>query len=181
VTSVRRTTAAAIVAAAVIAGCGGSSSSSVTPAAYVKSVCGAVGTFKKDIQAKTASLSSTSVTNPAEGKKALQDFLSAAATGAEDTATKLKSAGTPDVSNGSKISSSLVNAFNQLASSFKQAESSANSLPTSSAAAFRTGAVAIQSSIRNSLTGLLSGLSGLQSPDLAKAAKSEPSCTTLAG
>jgi hypothetical protein len=179
VTSIRRTGAAAVVAAVLLAGCGSSSSSSVSASAYVKSVCTAVGTFKKDIQDKTASLSSASVTNPAQGKKALQGFLSAAASGAETAASELKSAGTPDVSNGKQISTSLVNAFNQLSSSFKQAESSANSLPTSSAAAFKAGAVSIQSNIRNSLTGLLSGLSGLQSSDLAKAAKAEPSCTSL--
>jgi hypothetical protein len=181
--SFRRTTATAIVAAVLLAGCGGGSSSSsgVSAAAYVKSVCTAVGTFRKDIQDKSSALSATTLTNPAQGKKALQDFLAAAATGGDDAVTKLKGAGSPNVTNGKSISASIVTAFNQLSAAFKQAESSANALNTSNAAAFKTGALSVYTSIRTSLTGLLKGLSGLNSSALQQAAKKEPACQTLSG
>src|SRR5207248_4892850 len=100
---------------------------------------------------------------------------------ANAAASKLKSAGTPDVSEGKQISSSLVNAFNQLGSSLKQAGASASSLSTSSAAAFKSGFLTIQNNIRSSLTSLLSGLGSLHSSQLSQAAKKEPACTSLAG
>jgi hypothetical protein len=180
--SFRQASAGAIVVAVLLAGCGGSSSTSgVSASAYVKSVCGAVGTFRTDIQAKSTALSATKLTNPDQGKKAIQGFLSVAATGADDAVTKLNAAGSPSVTNGKSISSSIIGAFNQLSAAFKQAESSANALPTSNAAAFKTGALAVYGNIRTSLTSLLKGLGGLSSPALQQAAKKEPNCQTLAG
>jgi hypothetical protein len=183
-TTIRKLSAGALVAAAlVVAGCGGSSSasSSVSASSYVKSVCTAVGTFRTDVQNKITSLGSANITTPAQGKKALQDFLSAASTSADAAVTKLKGAGTPDVNNGKQISTSLTNAFNQLSSALKQAESSTNNLSTSSKAAFAAGAKSIQTNIQNSIQGMLSSLSALKSADLQTAAKNEPSCTSLSG
>jgi len=166
-----------------VAGCGGSSSSSssVSASSYVKSICTAVGGFRTDVQQKISSLGAANVSTPDQGKKALQDFLSSASSSADSAVTKLKDAGTPNVSNGKQISTSLVNAFNTLSSALKQAESSTNSLPTSSKAAFAAGAKSIQTNIQGSIQGMLSSLSALKSADLANAAKSEPACTSLAG
>jgi hypothetical protein len=186
-TSIRKISAAAAVAAAlVIAGCGGSSSSSssassVSASTYVKSICTAVGTFRTDVQSKISALGTANITTPAQGKKALQEFLTAASSSADSAVTKLQGAGSPSVNNGKQISTSLVTAFNQLSSALKQAESSTNSLPTNSKAAFAAGAKSIQTNIQNSISGMLSSLSALKSPDLASAAKSEPACTSLSG
>jgi outer membrane murein-binding lipoprotein Lpp len=178
-TSIRRiSSGAAIAAVLLIAGCGGSSSS-VSASDYVKSICAAVGTFRKDVQQKTSSLSASSFKTPAEGKTALQDFLSAASSSADQAASKLKAAGTPNVNNGKQISTSLVNAFNQLSGALKQAQTATGSLPTSSAQAFKTGAQSIQTNIQNSLTSLLSSLSTLRSSELVQAAKKEPTCQAL--
>jgi hypothetical protein len=166
----------------VLAGCGSSSSSSgVSPSAYVKSVCTAVGSFRKEIQDKSTSLSATSLANPHQGKAALQAFVSASASGADDAVSKLKDAGSPNIAHGKSISSSIVGAFTQLSSGFKQTESSVNALSTSSAAAFKSGAQSVYTNLRTSLSGLLTGLSGLNSPALQQAAKKEPACQTLAG
>jgi hypothetical protein len=182
-TSIRRISAGAVLAAALLAaGCGSSSSSSgVSASTYVKNVCTAVGTFRTDVQQKISSLSSANVSTPDQGKKALQGFLSAASTSADAAVTKLKDAGTPSVNNGKQISTSLVNAFSQLSAALKQAESSTNSLPTSSKQAFAAGAKSIQTNIQSSIQGMLSGLSALKSADLASAAKSQPACTSLSG
>ena len=178
----RSTSAAAIATAVVLAACGGSSSTSgVSPSAYVKSVCSAVGAFRKDIQDKSSALSATSLTNPHQGKAALQAFVSASVSGADDAVSKLKDAGSPNVANGKSISSSIVGAFTQLSSAFTQTESSVNALSTSSAAAFKSGAQSVYVKLRASLSGLLTGLSGLNSPALQQAAKKEPACQTLAG
>ncbi len=184
-TSIRRISAGALVAAAlVVAGCGGSSSSassSVSASSYVKSVCTAVGTFRSDVQSKITSLGAANITTPAQGKKALQDFLSAASTSADAAVTKLQGAGSPNVNNGKQISTSLVTAFNTLSSALKQAETSTNSLSTSSKTAFAAGAKSIQTNIQNSIQGMLSSLSALKSADLQTAAKNEPACTSLSG
>jgi hypothetical protein len=177
-TSIRRiSSGAAIAAVLLVAGCGGSSS--VSASDYVKSICSAVGTFRKDVQQKTSSLSASSFKTPEQGKTALEGFLSAASSSADQAASKLKAAGTPNVSNGKQISNSLVSAFNQLSGALKQAKTATGALSTSSAQAFKTGAQSIQTNIQNSLTSLLSGLSTLRSPELVAAAKKEPTCQAL--
>jgi hypothetical protein len=182
-TTIRKISAGALVATAlVVAGCGGSSSSSsVSASSYVKSVCTAVGSFRTDVQNKISSLGAANITTPAQGKTALQDFLTSASTSADNAVNKLKSAGTPNVNNGKQISTSLVSAFNQLSAALKQAKSSTNNLSTSSKAAFAAGAKSIQTNIQNSIQGMLSSLSALKSQDLASAAKNEPACTSLSG
>lgn len=167
-------------AAALISGCGGSSST-VSPASYVKAVCTSFASFRTDIRVKSSSLGSATLSNPAQGKQALQSFLSAAASSADQTAAKLKSAGTPNVGNGKSIASSITNAFSQLGSSLNKSKTAADALPTSSPAAFKPGALSVLANIRTSLTSLLGGLSGLKSPALDQAAKNEPACKTLAG
>ncbi|HEY1592322.1 MAG TPA: hypothetical protein VGF81_11055 [Solirubrobacteraceae bacterium] len=168
-------------AALVVAGCGGSSASSsgVSASSYVKSICTAVGSFRTDVQNKISSLGAAHISTPAEGKKALQDFLSAASTSADTAVTKLQTAGSPNVNNGKQISASLTTAFNQLSSALKQAETSTNSLSTSSKTAFAAGAKTIQTNIQNSIQGMLSSLGALKSQALASAAKKEPACTSL--
>jgi hypothetical protein len=169
-----------LVTSGLLAGCGGSSSSSVSPAAYVKSICSTVGPFEKDVQARSSALNLSSITNATQGKQALQGFLNAVVTDTDTAVSKLKAAGTPSVSNGKKISTALVAAFTQLRGALHQAATNAGSLPTSSPQAFKTAAQSLGNTVKGSMTSIGSGLQGLQSPDLEKAAAKEPSCKTLA-
>jgi hypothetical protein len=184
-TSIRRISCgAALVAVLLVAGCGGSSSSSsssVSASSYVKSICTAVGSFRTDVQQKISSLNPASFSTPVQGKKAFQDFLSSLATSADAAASKVQGAGTPDVGNGKQISSAVSNAFGKLSSTLKSAETSANSLPTSNSNAFKAGILSLETNVRNSLSGLTSGLSGLKSSALEQAAKKEPSCSSISG
>jgi hypothetical protein len=170
---------AAISTAAVLAGCGSSGSSNVTPASYVKSVCSAVAPFEKDVQSRSSALNQTTVNNPAQGKQALQRFLTAVAADTDRTVSQIKSAGTPNVSNGKAIQTAMVSAFTQLQSAMHHAASQANSLSTTSPAAFKTGADALGGAVRSSITSIGSSLNGLKNADLEKAASSEPSCKSL--
>jgi hypothetical protein len=164
------------------AGCGGGSSSSgVTAAAYVKSVCNAVGPFEKDVTARSSALNPTSIKSPAEGKTALQGFLTAVAGDTDKALSQLKSAGKPSVTNGKQIEAAIVQAFTQLDSAMKKAATSANSLPTTSATAFQAAATTLGTTVRTSMSGIGSSLSGLKSPELQKAAAKEPACSTLNG
>ena len=160
--------------------CGSSSSSSgVTPAAYVKSICQAVGPFEKDVQSRSNSLNLAAVKSPAEGKTALQGFLNAVAADTDTAVNKLKGAGAPTVTNGKQISTAIVSAFTQLRSALGQAATSAGALPTTSPTAFKTAANTLGTNVRNSMSGIGSSLGGLKSPALESAAKKEPTCQNL--
>src|SRR5512142_1260054 len=134
----------ALALAVALAACGGSSSSGVSAGAYVKSICQAVGPFEKDVQSRSAQISNLSAgTSAAQGKKALQDFLSAVVADTDTAINKLKAAGTPNVKNGKQIEAAIVSAFTQLKTALSAANKSAASLPTASPQAFKTAAQAL--------------------------------------
>ena len=169
-------TIAAVATAIVVAGCG--AKNEVSPAAYVKSVCTAVGPF----EGATVRVDSAGrITNPKQGKTALQGFLSAAASDAGSAVSKIKSAGTPNVSNGKNISSGISGAFGQLQGVLQGAASQAGTLPTDSPGKFKTAAQSLGSRVRSSLSSIGASLTGLRNPDLEKAARKERSCQSLGG
>jgi hypothetical protein len=162
-------------------GSGGSSSSGVSAAAYVKAICTAVGPFEKDVAARSNALNSAKLTSAAQGKQAVQQFLSAVSTDTDQALTKLRAAGTPNVANGKEISTTIVSAFQQLHTAIGTALTQAKNLSTSSPQAFQKGATALGGTVQQSLGGISTSLGKLQSPDLEKAAAKEPSCTALSG
>ncbi len=166
---------------------GGSSSSSTTSqstqvsaAAYVKSICSAIGPFEKDVQARSSALNLSSIKSAAEGKTALQGFLSAVAGDTDKAVAQLKAAGTPGVQNGEAISQGIVTAFTQLKTALQGAASQAGSLPTGSATAFKTAAQSLGTTVQGSMSKIGSSLGNLKSADLEKAAASDPTCKSLA-
>ena len=162
-------------------GSGGSSSSGVTAAAYVKAICTAVGPFEKDVAARSNALNSAKLTSAAQGKKAVQDFLSAVSSDTDQALTKLQAAGTPNVANGKTISTTIVAAFKQLKTAIGTALTQAQNLSTSSPQAFQKGATTLGSTVQSSLGGISTSLGKLKSADLEKAAAKEPACTSLNG
>ena len=162
----------------VIAGCG-SSSSGVSANSYVKSVCAAIKPFVTDIQARSNSLNLTSLSSPAQGKQALEGFMTAAVADSQKAVDQLKAAGVPNVNNGKNISSALVDAFTKVKSALSAAQSQAAALPTGSVAAFRTAGQSLATAIRASFASIGAGLGGLKSAELSKAAKSTPACQSI--
>ncbi len=177
----RSSVPATFLIAVVMAGCGssGSASSGVSAATYVKSICGAVGPFEKDVQTRSSALALTRLNGASQGKRALHGFLSAVASHTDRTLSQIKAAGTPSVSNGKAIAAALVSAFTQLRTTMHQAVSQAGSLPTGSPSAFKAAAQSLGSSVRSSMTDIGSGLRGLRNAQLEKAAASEPACKQL--
>lgn len=151
----------------------------MTPAAYVKAICSAVGPFEKDVQAKSSALDLSSIKSAAEGKTALQGFLKAIAADSTKAVNQLKAAGNPDVTNGKAIQAAIVGAFAKLDSAMHQAASSADNLPTGSAAAFRTAANALGKTVSTSMNGIGGSLNGLKSQALEKAAAADPTCKSI--
>jgi hypothetical protein len=165
---------------AVLAGCGGSSGSSgVTPAAYVKSICSAIAPFEKDVQTRSSALNLSSIKSAGQGKTALQGFLSAVAADTDHAVSQLKAAGTPSVNNGKAISAGIVKAFTQLKGALTQAAAQAGSLPITSAQGFKAAADTLGSNVRSSMSSIGSSLGTLKSPELEKAAASDPTCKSL--
>jgi hypothetical protein len=170
----------ALAVSVALAACGGSSSSGVSAGAYVKSICQAVGPFEKDVQARSAQISNlSSGTSAAEGKKALQNFLSSVVSDTQSAINKLKAAGTPNVKNGKQIQAAIVSAFTQLKTALSAANTTAASLPTASPEAFKTAAQQLGSTITSSMSGIGSSLNNLKSADLEAAAKKEPACQSI--
>ncbi len=165
-----------------LSACGGSSST-VSAQAYVKSLCQAIGPFEKSFQATNAALNQnlTTIKSLTGAKAALQAFLDSTVSETNKVVSQLKAAGTPDVSNGKQISNGINGVFTQLQTALSQAQNSAKSVPTNSPQAFKASADNIEGQIRTSMSGVGSGLSGLNSPQLDAAAKKEPACTSLNG
>jgi len=161
----------------VCAGCGSSGSSKVSASTYVKSVCSAISPLERDVGNRLSALGGSSATNAAEAKKTLQDFLGAIAQDSDQAVSHLRSAGTPDITNGHTVAGAIVRAFTELRDAMRVAVTKSQSLPTDSAASFNSAAQALTTSVRGSLNSI--DASGLTNPELEKAAAKEPACKSL--
>jgi hypothetical protein len=177
-----RAALAVLASAAAVAGCGsGGSSSGVSAAEYVRSICTAVGPFERDVAARSNALNTAKFTTAAEGKKGVQDFLTAVSADTDKALSRLQAAGAPGVDNGKAISTTIVGAFKELSHAIGAALTQSKSLSTTSPQAFKDGANQLGGTVRSSLSGISASLGKLQSADLEKAAAKEPTCTTLRG
>jgi hypothetical protein len=168
-------------AALAIAGCGGGSSG-VKPAAYVRSMCSALGTWKNDVQQAGRQLQSSGASRAsrAVAKQDYQQFVAALLAATERATNALRGAGTPAVKNGRRIASTLAGAFSTASHKLSQANAQAGSIPTSTASTFQLGASAVTTEIKSALEGIAAVSPG-ESPELRTAAAREPACRVLTG
>ena len=146
--------AAALLAALVLGGCGGPAS--VTPTAYVHSMCKALGNWKTDVQAagqKLQTSGASTATRPA-ARRDYQEFVSALLTATQRATGALRSAGVPSVDGGKRIANSLSQAFDKASRKLAQANTQAGQISTNSASTFQLGASAVTSEIRAALQGI---------------------------
>jgi hypothetical protein len=163
----------ALVLAVLLAGCGsGGSSSQVSAAQFMRSVCGAVAPWVRDVTLRANSLNFSPRSTPAQRKKETEDYLDAVVADSQNAVSKLKAAGVPSINNGKTVAGSIVGEFNQLAMTMSRAAAQARALPTNSAAAFNAAAHALGTSISSSIN----SLNSLRNADLEKAAAKEPAC-----
>jgi hypothetical protein len=175
---------AAVVSAGLVAGCGGSSnakttSSGVSATAYVTALCQAVAPFEKDVASRSSALSNTSALTASAGRTELVSYLDALAKDSARAVTKLKAAGTPQVTDGATFAKELLSTFTRLDTAMDRARTLAGQLSTSSPAAFKTGATQISTAVEASLGSLGSGLSTKNSKALNQAAAKVSACHTL--
>lgn len=171
--------AGAVLAVLLVAGCGGSSSQ-VKPAAYVKSMCTAIGNWKNTIQSAGVTLQSS---NPASGprtaaKADYQRFVAALVSATSRASNDLRAAGVPAVSGGKQLANRLTNAFERATRGLDRAETQAKSIRTDSASTFQLGASAVSTEIRTALEGIAAVAPG-SSPRLRPAEAKERSCQVL--
>ena len=164
---------------AVCAGCGSSKSSKVSTAAYVKTVCSAISPLEHDVVTRTQALSGATASNAVDAKKTLQGFLAAVGKDADQAVTRIRAAGTPDITNGQSVAADIVKAFTQLRDAMHAAAGKASSLPTDSPSAYKTAAQALNTSVRGSLNNI--DANGLSNPQIEAAAAKEPVCKSLSG
>jgi len=167
------------VAGLLASGCGGGSSSGVSADFYIQTVCTAVRSWAHEIESRSGSLNVAKITNARQGKAAIQTFLAAAVADTRQATSKLKAAGTPAISGGTQVSSALVSSFAQIETALRQGERKANALPADDPVAFPGAGRALARDVQRALSNIGSGLSGLKSPELEKAAQKEPACVPL--
>lgn len=176
--------ALAIVAVSValaVAGCGSSSTSTtVSPAAYVKSVCTSAANWFQTIETAGGHLQSTVKSSKSlnDVKTAYVAFIDSLLHATQRAEQDLKAAGTPSVSGGDKISAQVVHAFDNAKHGLASADARVRKTPTSSATAFETAAAHIQQTVQTALRGMTS-LAPQKNPKLHAAAQKEPSCQRL--
>ena len=181
----RRVPAAVAIAVAVLAlalaGCGSSSSSTkVSPAAYVKSVCTAAGGWFGSIESAGRRLQTTvhQSKSLAKVKVAYVAFVDELLHATQQAEQQLKSAGTPSVNDGKKISADVINAFDRAQTGLKQAAKQVRNTPTNNATAFQGAAGGVQQTVQRALQNMAS-LAPQKSPQLRAAALKDPSCRRL--
>jgi hypothetical protein len=173
--------AAAATVALAVAGCGGSSSSSsVSPAAYVKSVCGAAATWFHTIQTVGTKLNATvhAQGSVSQTKTAYVSFVEGILHATQHAESQLKAAGTPSVKNGTQISDALVRAFADASQGLSTAASHANQIPTTSKSAFQTSGSRVQGEVQQAIA-RISQVAPQKNPQLRAAAQKDPTCQQL--
>lgn len=166
-------------AVAVLAGCGGSSSD-VSAASYVKSVCTTATTWKNAIitagQKLEFGLRGTSLP---QTKANYVQFVQALESATGNAANQLGAAGTPSVSGGKSIASTIVRIFGKAKTDLGHDASEAASIPTTSKSAFNAAATKVQNDVRNSLA-RMSAITPANNPPLRSAAAKDTACKNLA-
>jgi hypothetical protein len=172
--------AALALSAGLIAGCGGSSNSNgtVSPTSYAGQVCTSVVSWVRTLQSRAGSLQNQIPPNasPEETKRALENFLTETIAETETATNSLRSAGVPAITNGKQLSSALITAFEQANAKLKEVQNKLVGLPANDAAALRAEVKQIGNSVQALPLDLGTGLAGLSSPELQKAANESSAC-----
>jgi hypothetical protein len=172
--------AALVVGALSLAACGGGAPAGVAPAAYVKSICQALGNWKSDVQSAGQQLESSGAgsASPPTAKRYYVQFVHSLRTATQKAATALSAAGTPAVKNGTNIAHGLTDAFNRGTNGLAKAESEARAIRTTNATIFDATASQVTAQIRTALQGIAS-VTPRNSSELKAAASKDPTCQSL--
>lgn len=179
----RQRLAGALAACALVAaGCGSSSSKSsgVSAATYVKSVCTAATSWKNAIQTAGTQLEAgANAKSLPKTKTAYVSFVGALVNATGSAESQLSAAGTPSVTNGKTISTTLVQIFTKAKGNLTKAASDAAAIPTGNSKDFQTAAGSVETEVKNALASM-STVAPEKNPQLHAAAAKDPTCKSLA-
>ena len=134
---------AGLLALILLTGCGGSSE--VKPAAYVKSMCGALGNWRNTIQSAGVALQSSGASTAPRAVARLdyQRFVHSLVDATRHATEALRVAGTPAVAHGEQIAKRLTRAFDRATEGLVRASSQAKGLRIDTASDFALGVGAV--------------------------------------
>ena len=144
-----------------LAACGGDSGNGGTAAdVYVEKLCGAFAPFMtalKDVP------SGADLSDGANAKQALVDYLTGAADAAGDTVKSLKGAGAPDIVNGEEGAAAVVTAFEKAEDALNALADQADGLAADDPTAIATEFTKLAADAQTALGEAMGGLEGLKS------------------
>jgi hypothetical protein len=184
-----RRAALAAIAALALTACGSSTTSptpaasTVSPTAYVTSMCSAVAQLSRDgvVEARRFSAGANGVRTLAHDKSVAQAYVSALARDARETVTRMRAAGIPNVQSGNATAAAFLSSYVRLETTLAATAKKARSIPTSSDQAFKRATYALGSSLGSSMQSINAGISVLRNPPLDTVAKKVPVCVSLGG
>jgi hypothetical protein len=159
------------------------SSHSVSPAAYVHSVCTTFGNLTREFASLDAASGPGDAETPAEARERVVVLLDRVATEMNSAVTDLRGAGVPRVQNGRRLAALLVQQVVALRSAFARAGHDARALPVSDPHSFERRADAITARIEAAeakAQRVFGGATNLfNNQTLERAAARDPTCQAL--
>jgi hypothetical protein len=172
--------ALAAVAGLAVAGCGSSKkkTGTVSPTSYAGAVCTTIASWYADIESRSHELESSigPKTSPSEAKRQIENYLELALANTETAASSLRAAGVPQVSNGQRIATGVVAAFERASAVLRSAQSRFAAAKPSNPTALRNEAKQLGSTIDGLPVTVSTGFAGVNSPELDKAASESSAC-----
>jgi hypothetical protein len=153
--------------------------SAAPPAAWATSVCGALDTWRQDVDTAADKAAAAGATDAKRAKKALNTFLASADGATSDLVDALKQAGAPSGSGGKKVATTLKSSFGQVNRAIAQAKKTVAKAKTGSTGAFVATARSAQDAVEAGLESTQAALGAarfLDSPALLAAFSAESAC-----
>lgn len=174
----RRTVVAAttgMAMALVLSGCGG-----VEPKAWASDVCGSVKSMDTTMRKESKKLV-LDMSKPAETQKSLASMLGTLSDETDRLAGDVEKAGSPDVEDGEQISEKYVGRLEKASAVFAKAEKDLKAADAKDPAALMTTVQKVGTDLRSHAQRVGDPSGAVESPELRKALKADPSCKKLAG
>ena len=160
----------------------------VSPDTWVERMCKTLSKWTDDVKAegrgtKVQAALAGSASNLGDGKALLTKFFGKVIDATDVAVKSLQKAGTPDAPNGKKIADGFVSGLKEAKRLFVRAQVRARRLSTSDAAAFKSGATALQVGLSASSEALSASFSGISKLDtsgkIGAAGKRSAACVAL--
>jgi len=168
-------------AALLVVASASAAASAAPPAAWATSVCSALDTWRKDVDAAAATAAQASATDAKSAKKALTAFLASADSATGDLVASLQGAGAPSGSGGKKAAATLKSSFAQVDRAISQVKRSVAKAKPGDPETFVTTVRGAQDAVEAGLESTQAALGAaryLDSPALLAAFSAEPACAS---